>query len=188
MLHFIILFCNDKSNSSRQKLDKRRLETAHFRYAMLVVSTWYQNSFDQSPLKFLYNSKLESIIIICVNFCFSVAHRCKKAGCGSVLVLDGYMKNHRDVCEAKDAGFVEYRGMPGRVKTGCMETLEQRSKYCSHHKPCYAECCSSDDQQDHSGRVIAMILSKKITRLNTLYKVILLLRLHIWEGTQLWLV
>ena len=86
-----------------------------------------------------------------------------------MLVLDGNMKNHRDVCEAKDAGFVEYRGMPGRVKTGCMETLEQRSKYCSHHKPCYAECCSS----------------KKITRLNTLYEVILLLRLHIGEGTQL---
>ena len=37
-------------------------------------------------------------------------HRCDKAGCGSVIVLDGNMKNHHGVCLATHAGFAEYDG------------------------------------------------------------------------------
>lgn len=62
-----------------------------------------------------------------------LAHRCKEAGCGSVLVLNGNMKNSRDVCAAEHAGLWSmYCGLPGRVTTGCMETPEQ---HCSRHKP-----------------------------------------------------
>ena len=37
----------------------------------------------------------------------------------SYMVLDGNMKNHRDVCYAKDAGFIEFEGLKGLIKTGC---------------------------------------------------------------------
>ena len=33
-----------------------------------------------------------------------------------------YCKNYRDVCKAHDAGYVEYEGFEGVVKTGCMNT------------------------------------------------------------------
>lgn len=42
-------------------------------------------------------------------------HRCEVQGCGTVMVLDGNMKNNREVCFAVDAGYVEFSGLPGRV-------------------------------------------------------------------------
>jgi len=44
------------------------------------------------------------------------------------------MYNCRHVCNAKDAGYVEYPGLPGKMKTGCMRTPEYKSRYCSEHK------------------------------------------------------
>lgn len=55
------------------------------------------------------------------------------AGCGTVLVLDGNMKNRRHVCNARDAGYIEYQGLPGKIKTGCMLTPEYKSEYCRKH-------------------------------------------------------
>lgn len=51
-----------------------------------------------------------------------------------MLVLDGNMKNRRDVCMARDAGYIEYRGLPGCIKTGCMNSPEQESRYCKLHQ------------------------------------------------------
>lgn len=65
---------------------------------------------------------------------FVSAHECKFPGCKMVLVLDGNMKNRRHVCNARDAGYIEYDGLPGKVKTGCMLTPEYKSRYCSNHK------------------------------------------------------
>ena len=75
-------------------------------------------------------------------------------------MIDGNLKNNGEVRAAIDAGFVEYPGLPGRVKTGCMETPEQQSKYCTDHKP--RLLLGSDDRAD--GRVSEMILAKKETR------------------------
>ena len=87
-------------------------------------------------------------------------------------MLDGNMKNSRDVCAAQHAGFVEYSGLPGRVTTGCMETPEQCSKYCSRHKPRQSvRHCINDDQKNQGG-VIEMITAKKSTRTNTFYQVL----------------
>ena len=103
---------------------------------------------------------------------FDVAHCCKEAGCGSVLVLDGNMKNSRDVCAAQYAGFVEYSGLPGRVTTGCMESPQQSSKFCSQHMTRISKKMrSSDDPDNRQGGVIEMILAKKTARNNTLYQV-----------------
>jgi hypothetical protein len=96
-----------------------------------------------------------------------LGHECEAKGCGKVLVIDGNLKNNREVCAAVDAGFVEYPGLPGKVKTGCMETPEQQSKYCSDHKP--RRLLGSDTKAD--GRVIEMILAKKETRQTVHYQV-----------------
>lgn len=216
----------------RQKLDRRRLETAHFRYAILLVQLWYP---DITPRVYFYpdmNKTLSQFTpiyhiafhkkysgkysyhyddckvmhlnsiwwIYCVglfHYCkgilgyqttykyyhlthltirstkldyFMIAgHFCDTKGCGSVLVLDGNMKNSRDVCAAVDAGFVEYTGLPGRVKTGCMSSPEQRSRFCSQHKPCKAS--SGDESQPPGHRIVETILTKKVTWANTHYQV-----------------
>ena len=46
--------------------------------------------------------------------CFYYAeHKCGFPGCKNVIVLDGNMKNRRDICYAKDAGSIQYPGLPG---------------------------------------------------------------------------
>ena len=88
-----------------------------------------------------------------------VGHRCEKKGCGTVLVLDGNQKNNRPVCAAGEAGFVEYAGLPGKVKTGCMATPEQSSLFCSLHKPRQLKVSPTNSEGQHG--VIEMILRKK---------------------------
>ena len=113
---------------------------------------------------------------------FFVAHRCSFPGCGSVLVLDGNMKNHRDVCYAKDAGFIQFDGLSGLIKTGCPASPDYKSQYWAQHKnhacalPTYEEvddelgttpgpAVRSQQRRQHSGNPIAeMILAKKTTR------------------------
>ena len=53
------------------------------------------------------------IIAVCFSSSLNLAHKCNSAGCNSVLVLDGNMKNHQPVCKAQDAGYVKYGGLPG---------------------------------------------------------------------------
>lgn len=65
---------------------------------------------------------------------FNAGHRCSLPGCGHTLVIDGNMKIHRNVCAAKDAGFTRFDGLPGSVKTGCMNTPEQKGVFCEVHK------------------------------------------------------
>ena len=95
-----------------------------------------------------------------------VGHRCKTKGCGTVLVLDGNQKNNRPVCAADEAGYVEYAGLPGKVKTGCMNTPEQQSLFCPLHKPRHMK---TTEGCRHG--VIVSILKKKETRNSTFYEV-----------------
>ena len=69
--------------------------------------------------------------------CVCIAeHRCQSNGCGYVIVMDGNMKNHQDVCFAASAGYVEYKGLPRRVRTGCPNSLSEfKSHYCALHPP-----------------------------------------------------
>ena len=59
-----------------------------------------------------------------------LAHQCYYPGCRSVLVMDGNMKNRRDVCYAKDAGFIQFDGLSGLIKTGCSATPAYKSRFC----------------------------------------------------------
>ena len=45
-------------------------------------------------------------------------HRCNKPGCESVLVLDGNMKNARQVCSCNDVGELKFAGMDGSIVVG----------------------------------------------------------------------
>ena len=49
---------------------------------------------------------------------FTTDHTCNKPGCKSVLVLDGNMKNARQVCSCRDMGELKFAGMDGWVVIG----------------------------------------------------------------------
>lgn len=93
-------------------------------------------------------------------------HSCTKKGCGNVLVIDGNLKNHRSVCAASDAGYMEYTGLPGHIKCGCTKTPEQTSRFCSLHKPRVSKNAASFEH-----KVIETILNRKSTRSGNLYEV-----------------
>lgn len=59
-------------------------------------------------------------------------HQCSFPGCKNVMVLDGNMKNRRDICSARDAGWINYPGLP-KVITGCMASPSYKSRFCKEH-------------------------------------------------------
>lgn len=111
----------------------------------------------------------------------------------ALLVLDGNMKNYRDVCNAKVAGFIEFEGLDGLIKTGCSASPDFKSRYCAQHKHQACDLISSeqveqDDELDvplgptlrSSTRrvepgelVVERILAKKSTRRQHYYQVVL---------------
>ena len=80
------------------------------------------------------------------------------------MVVDGNMKNNREVCSAVDAGYIEYAGLPGSVKTGCTETPERKSKFCSLHKPRILLTA----EKKLNGHVIESILASKQTQTHSI--------------------
>ena len=113
------------------------------------------------------------------------AHSCSFPGCGTVLVLDGNMKNRRDVCFAKDAGFIEFEGLPGLIKTGCTASPAYKSQYCDLHKNHACELAHDEEMIEVAGTsdtihkqrqrtcktaVAETILAKKATRSQTYYQ------------------
>ena len=101
----------------------------------------------------------------------SIGHKCAVPGCCSVMVIDGNMKNHRDVCKAKDAGYMEFDGLPNQIVTGCMNTPDYKSRYCKLHKDRACSLSVDDHTEDDTEGVIETILEKKSTRKATYYKV-----------------
>lgn len=91
------------------------------------------------------------------------------------------MKNRRDVCAATEAGYLEYEGLPGKIKSGCQLTPLQSHKYCYFHaarvfKPesqsqllPNTECSRRGDFEEG---IIKFIISKKQMRSGTYYQVI----------------
>jgi hypothetical protein len=180
----------------RQNLDRRHLEDGFFQYALLNVCSWYSEILDLSQLR-MHASIKSTLLTVLPKFhkAFSMkyagmntshwqfliivitGHCCKRNGCGSVLVIDGNMKNHRQICSATDAGYTTFDGLPGKVKTGCINSPDHKSWYCTLHSPNISVSCPFSDDGDelfemtnHEGP-IAMILSKRTTRQNTFYKV-----------------
>ena len=58
------------------------------------------------------------------------------------------MKISREVCKAKDAGFVEYGGLVGScVRTGCTKTPAFESRYCKDHKDYSCKLKVANDEE-----------------------------------------
>ena len=81
------------------------------------------------------------------------------------------MKNQHDVCMAKDAGFVEFTGLLGSIKTGCQRTSAFKSRYCLDH---LNHACTYQADDAGSGTeegIVEVLLAKKVTRSTTYYQV-----------------
>ena len=109
-------------------------------------------------------------------------HSCKYPGCKNVLVIDSNMKNQRDVCAATEAGFVEFEGLPGAIKTGCQLSTGYQSRYCYHYAPRVSTIQGEQsshsisgtlqgEQSGHSEGVVKLITAQKQTRSGTYYQV-----------------
>lgn len=79
------------------------------------------------------------------------------------------MKNHRNVCCATTAGYTEYKGLPGKVQTGCSNTPAYKSSYCDLHKPVIA--VQKGDSGCTEEKPLGLIISKKETRKTIFYQV-----------------
>ena len=78
------------------------------------------------------------------------------------------MKNHRNVCFAKDAGFAKFEGLSGNIKTGCPNIPELKFKFCSKHSPTLVTRHCSDSQYEYQQGIL---IAKKTTQQSTLYEV-----------------
>ena len=109
------------------------------------------------------------------------------------------MKNRRDVCMAKDVGYIFYEGLPGSIHTGCVNTPAFNSRYCKDHQEyvCTLQVATDDEVKsavledmtsgpltrvkakaqrattDVEG-VIEKVVDQKVTRNKTYYKVCLI--------------
>ena len=113
-----------------------------------------------------------------------------------MLVIDGNMKNRRDICYAKSAGYIEFPGLSGSITTGCQASPAYKSRYCEQHKvvacdtKTFDPATSGDDDKyskfdapfgpiqrsackfkQEGENIISMIVAKKQTRNCIYYKV-----------------
>lgn len=86
------------------------------------------------------------------------------------------MKNRQDICAATEAGYAEYVGLPGKIKTGCQQSPAYKSKFCYEHSPRVGNMTCTEDETNVSTpkeNIVAFINSKKKqTRSGTYYQVI----------------
>ena len=69
-----------------------------------------------------YDPAVKMSVITC--FYSTTDHTCDKPGSHSVLVLDGNMKNARQVCGCRDVGELKFAGMNGSVVVGTLTKLK----------------------------------------------------------------
>ena len=121
------------------------------------------------------------------------------------------MKNHRDVCYAKDAGFIEFEGLEGSIKTGCAATPKYKSLYCEQHENQACNLLYSDEivpeenlgvqtgpeqrsksnttRKEKGSMIAELILGKKATRTQTYYQVCKYIRhvcMHMYVRTYIY--
>ena len=88
-----------------------------------------------------------------------VGHECTFPGCASVIVIDGNLKNRRDICACTSAGLT-FDGLPGKIKTGCQLTPAWHSKYCHDHAPRMHSKMAYESEQYCPDEVIQFITGK----------------------------
>ena len=102
-----------------------------------------------------------------------IVHQCNYPGCDSVLVLDGNLKNRRDVCSATGAGYVQYSSLHGAIKTGCQESPCATSKFCYYHAPRVSQSAGEMSSRDSAteARGMQIITAVRETRGQKYYEV-----------------
>ena len=86
------------------------------------------------------------------------------------------MKNRRNVCAATEAGYLEYDGLEGKIKTGCPMTPLQTSRYCYNHATRVSKSevqhkCTQSTETTREEGIVKVIISKKETRSGVYYQV-----------------
>ncbi|KXJ12526.1 hypothetical protein AC249_AIPGENE20249 [Exaiptasia diaphana] len=153
----------------RRRLDRRRFEDAFFLYASIRVRTKYSIPMEYTP----YDTN-EMLKMLCVSYYDAFVkkwgdHCCDTPGCEEIIVLDGNMKNARQVCCCNKIGYVQFSGLQEKVVTGCPNTPMQRHRYCSTHLG-FAMPFRNDDvvpsalNQEQDNPLILSIISQKTTR------------------------
>ena len=90
-----------------------------------------------------------------------------------MLVVDGNMKNRRDVCAASEAGYIQYEGLPTFIKTDCQYSLGYSFKYCFEHAPIIAVCKEGSTTNAVYEGVVKIITTKKETCSGVYYQVLI---------------
>ena len=105
-------------------------------------------------------------------------------------MVDGNIKNHRSVCYAINAGYAEYNGLPGIIRTGCPNTPAYKSRYYSLHNSTKERTSKVISKESHyastegnTSKVIStesaepsgIVTGKRITRQGINYEVSILL-------------
>ena len=172
---FCIKYCCSHSElNDRMKMDRRRLEAAHLRFSTLLVAAQFDlerkihsdSHITLSEIMPIFYDAFKKAFASKLKYMLHVLkdHKCKFPRCGKALVLDGNMKNQRDVCMAKDAGFAEFTGLPGKIKTGCTHTPAFKNRFCESH-------LNHSVSEMDSTSVLEVILDKKTTRNGDYYQV-----------------
>ena len=83
-------------------------------------------------------------------------------------MVDGNMKNRRDVCAATDAGYIEYKEL-GVIKSGCQLSPIRGSNFCYFHAPRISTRTISEESPVED--VVQFIVAKSERRSGCYYKV-----------------
>lgn len=82
------------------------------------------------------------------------------------------MKNRRDICAATEAGFAEYIGLLGTIKTGCQQAPAYQSKFCYYHSPRVGSMTCMEDEKNVSTQRENIVAFIKQTHGGIYYQVI----------------
>ena len=93
---------------ARHKLDRRRVEDAFFQFAVLRICSWYPDTF-----------KSNNLVLHC-------------SFDKTVVIIDGNLKNHCNVCYASSAGVASFLGFAWSNQSGRPTAF--KSRYCAVHK------------------------------------------------------
>ena len=119
----------------RQDLFGKRLSEAYFLYIYLDLGQRYcisnyhvlKGTVDEAILEHKVRMMLEFRERWCLR------HECDVKGCGEAIIIDGGLKPHRPICQAKLNGVRKFKLAGVSTLTGCTAIPLPGEKYCKQH-------------------------------------------------------
>jgi len=182
----------------RHNLDRRRFEEAFLLFTVAKQCVKYDLSLEICIIN--RNDLLKDFALIYYPAFLQKwsSHLCATPGCSNVIVIDGNMKNCRQVCGVKDVTVCLFQSIAGEIKTGCINTPQKGYLVCKNHidsaclykdeDPDSQICSSTSNSKDVTTPsketdmlCIIKICNSRQTRSNLFYQVL-------WtDGTKTWL-